>query len=456
MIKQLPVEFATRMQQQLQAQYGNYVDAISLPPPISVRVNPKKITSPLPLEGVAWCADGYYLPTRPIFTFDPLFQAGAYYVQEAGSMFIGWAMQHLDIKDQALKVLDLCAAPGGKSTQLLSSISPQSLLVANEVIKTRVSVLKENIEKWGYPNAVVTHNDPKDFEALEGFFDVVVVDAPCSGEGLFRKDPNAIKEWSPNNVQLCSQRQQRILVSAQKTLKRGGYMLYSTCTHAPQENEDNVRWIIENFGFEEVKIPLPQDSGIEESEFGYRFYPHKTKAEGFYCAILRKTEGKDTTAMRPRRNAYNQEKKASNQLLPFFDPEYDLVAYLKQESLYVLPYKHFEPLNILAEKLRIVSVGTETGAFIKEDLIPAQGLAHSIALKSGMFEALELDPLEALRFLRKDPIIDPSGVTGWKIATHKGQGLGFLKNLGNRTNNYFPKERRILKQPNLDELFCLM
>ena len=456
MIKQLPVEFAARMQEQLQTQYGDYIDAISQPPPISVRVNPKKITSPLPLEGVAWCTDGYYLPTRPVFTFDPLFQAGAYYVQEAGSMFIGWAMQHLSFEHEDLKVLDLCAAPGGKSTQLLSSINPQSLLVTNEVIKTRVSVLKENIEKWGYPNAAVTHNDPKDFETLESFFDVVVVDAPCSGEGLFRKDPNAIKEWSENNVQLCSQRQQRILVSAQKTLKRGGYMLYSTCTHAPQENEENVRWIIENFGFEEVKIPLPQNSGIEESEFGYRFYPHKTKAEGFYCAILRKTEGKDINPQRPRRNAYNQEKKASNQLLPFFDPEYDLVAYQKQENLYVLPYKHYEPLNILAERLRIVSVGTETGVFIKEDLIPAQGLAHSVALKSGMFEPLELDPHEALKFLRKDPINDPSGVMGWKMATYKGQGLGFLKNLGNRTNNYFPKERRILKQPNQDELFCLM
>lgn len=444
------------MQQQLGQEYSQYTASLETPAPVSVRINPYKTKTPLAYQQVAWCQQGYYLPSRPIFTFDPLFQAGAYYVQEASSMFIGWAMQHITQGNPHQAVLDLCAAPGGKSTQLLSSISPQSLLVANEVIKTRIGILKENIEKWGYPNAVVTNNDPKDFEALEGFFDIVVADAPCSGEGLFRKEPDATKEWSENNVTLCCQRQQRIIASAQKTLKTGGYLLYSTCTHAPQENEDNVRWIMQNFGFEEVKIPLPANSGIVESEIGYRFYPHKVAGEGFYCAVLKKTAHTDTYTPKVKKNAFTAEKTASNQIQEYYNPDFDLAAYEKQGILFAFPAQQFETLNALAEKLRIVYAGTETGTMLKGELLPAQALAHSIALQQSAFSTLETNQQDAVRFLRKDPIADPSGEKGWKLVTHKGQGIGFAKNVGNRINNYFPKERRILKQPSTEELFSLM
>ncbi|MES1226926.1 MAG: RsmB/NOP family class I SAM-dependent RNA methyltransferase, partial [Bacteroidota bacterium] len=199
----------------------------------SVRVNPNRTFnveySTLNVQGkVPWSSNGYYLSERPSFTTDPLFHAGAYYVQEASSMFLEEAVKQTCDLSKPLKVLDLCAAPGGKSTLLQSIISNESLLISNEVIKSRVNILSENITKWGAANVVVTNNDPKDFQRLPEYFDLIVIDAPCSGSGLFRKDPEAITEWSSDNVMLCSQRQQRILADILPCLKPGGILIYST------------------------------------------------------------------------------------------------------------------------------------------------------------------------------------------------------------------------------------
>ncbi len=455
MTRELPAPFSNRMQQLLQNGYNDYVAAIGADAPVSLRVNPKKISTHLSYPKVTWCADGYYLPTRPVFTFDPLFQAGAYYVQEAASMFTGFALQQINPQNKAIKVLDLCAAPGGKSTQLVSNISSESLLVANEVIKTRVGILRENLEKWGYPNTIVTNNDPKDFESLEGFFDVVVCDAPCSGEGLFRKEPDAVKEWSEANVQLCSQRQQRILVSAIKTLKEGGHLIYSTCTHAPEENEHNVEWMCNEFGLEEVRLKLPEETGIVEGSIGYRFYPHLVKAEGFYCAVLKKKGEEESRLSRTKKPLFIAARKIGAELSKHFSAEYPLAFYERNTMWCGFPAHYDEELNLLAEKLYIVSFGTETGELMKGELLPAQGLANSIIRNKEIFASYELEITEAVKYLRKDPITDDSGTKGWKLATYQGAGLGFFKNLGNRTNNYFPKERRILKAPSQEEIFSL-
>src|SRR5690349_20465104 len=271
----------------------------------SLRINPAKLSAAeagrllfpgLMTGGVPWCEEGYYLKTRPSFTLDPLLHAGAYYVQEASSMFLWNVLEETVGKNHdALKVLDLCAAPGGKST-LLASYFKDALIVSNEVIKSRAAILVENITKWGSDNVVVTNNDPKDFSSLQNYFDVIVVDAPCSGSGLFRKDPEAIEEWSEENVLLCSQRQQRFVADAFPTLKKDGILIYSTCSYSEEEDEDILDWMMEHFSIDNLQLTVDNEWKIVEVQsekhkaYGYRFFPHKVKGEGFFIAVFQKKE----------------------------------------------------------------------------------------------------------------------------------------------------------------------
>src|ERR1700744_6160209 len=263
--------------------------------PTSIRINPFKKAAIKNDGQVPWCADGYYLDTRPSFTFDPLFHAGCYYVQEASSMFIGHILNVIKPDGEPVKILDLCAAPGGKSTLLNSAMQPDDLLVANEIIKTRVPILSDNLTRWGTANTIVTNNDPKDFTRLKGFFDIILVDAPCSGSGMFRKDPAAMNEWSEANVTLCHQRQERILADIYPCLKEDGHLIYSTCSYSHQENEDILDWLCTELELESLQIPINKDWGIVETQssnanaWGYRFYPGKVKGEGLFAACLKKT-----------------------------------------------------------------------------------------------------------------------------------------------------------------------
>ncbi|MEO6758980.1 MAG: RsmB/NOP family class I SAM-dependent RNA methyltransferase, partial [Saprospiraceae bacterium] len=241
----LPPPFERQMQVLLGAAWPNFAAALGTPAPVSIRLNPAKhLPEPLlPTEAaVPWHPQGRYLAERPVFTLDPGFHAGGYYVQEASSMFLYEALRQTVDFSKKLNVLDLCAAPGGKSTLLADLVGPDSLLVANELIRSRVNSLRENLEKWGAPNVAVTSGEAGDFAGLEGFFDLIVADAPCSGEGLFRKDPAAMGEWSPAAVELCSLRQQRILSEVLPALAPGGILVYSTCTYNTAENEAQVEW----------------------------------------------------------------------------------------------------------------------------------------------------------------------------------------------------------------------
>ncbi len=205
----------------------------------SVRLNPRKAAAPSFIQtgAVPWCGAGRYLSERPVFTLDPLFHAGAYYVQEASSMFVQHAVESLvDLNGPALRVLDLCAAPGGKSTLLAGLLRDEDLLVSNEVIQARAAILAENMSRWGQMNTWVSQNDPKDFAALGAYFDIMLIDAPCTGSGLWRKDEAAMDEWSPEHVKLCSERQKRIVADALPALKPGGLLLYATCSYSPEEN----------------------------------------------------------------------------------------------------------------------------------------------------------------------------------------------------------------------------
>jgi NOL1/NOP2/sun family putative RNA methylase len=405
------------------------------------------------LEEVPWNADGYYLAERPSFTSDPLFHAGAYYVQEASSMFLGQALKQTVDLLQPIKILDLCAAPGGKSTLIQSLISKESLLVSNEVIKTRVNVLSENITKWGAANVIVTNNDAKDFKRLENYFDVIVIDAPCSGSGLFRKDAAAIDEWSLNNVQLCSQRQQRILADAFPSLKENGIIIYSTCSYSTEEDEAICDWIIAAFKVASVQLKIEESWNIVETQSeiynaaGYRFYPDKVKGEGFFIAAFKKINGQDLH-QKENRQKDATEKVTKNELevlKPWLQNAADFFFIKQNEDIIAMPLHLQNDLAVIQNSLYIKKAGVKMGAVIRNELIPHHELALSTIISDTIASA-EVDLQTALQYLRKQEIkIDPL-IKGWALIKYQQLPLGWVKTLPNRINNYYPKEWRILNK----------
>ncbi len=414
----------------------------------SIRINPAKKVERATDNPVPWCNGGYYLSERPSFTLDPLFHAGGYYVQEASSMFL-WEVlkQTIGQNTSGLKVLDLCAAPGGKST-LLASYFTNGLVVSNEVIKARASILVENITKWGSDNVVVTNNDPSHFSVLTNFFDVIVIDAPCSGSGLFRKDKDAIGEWSENNVKLCSQRQERIVVDILPCLKQGGTLIYSTCSYSKQEDEEVLDKIKESNYLESVALNIPDNWGIittqsdKTASYGYRFYPYLTKGEGFFIAAFTKTDG--------GLDGYYQEQKlvavskSEAATMQSFIPLADTYTLFKQgDAIKTISTDWFSALQLLAKQLYIKKAGIELGTIKGKDVIPHHELAMSHLPLNG-FNTLELEEQKALQYLRRQDIFEESNL-GWNLVKHCGLPLGWAKVLPNRMNNYYPQAWRILK-----------
>jgi NOL1/NOP2/sun family putative RNA methylase len=394
-------------------------------------------------ERIPWTECGYYLESRPSFTFDPLFHAGCYYVQEASSMFLEQALKQAVDLSQPLKVLDLCAAPGGKSTHILSLISNESLLVSNEVIRSRANILTDNIVKWGCNNVIVTNNDPRDFQRLENYFDVIVVDAPCSGSGLFRRDPEAIEEWSEQNVALCSQRQQRILADVLPALKNGGVLVYSTCSYSKEEDEFISEWLSNELSIENCQLSIDNDWNIVQSEGGYRFWPDKLKGEGFFVACFRKTNGNDEEVYLQK---VKPEKFSSSEreILNRNVNTEGLSCLRHEEIIYAVPEKLLADINFLSSKLRVVNCGTKVGEIIKDKLIPDHALALSNII-SDKISRLELDHVQAIQYLKKKELKLQSDKKGWNLVTFGDHPLGWINILPNRINNYYPKELRILK-----------
>ncbi len=419
----------------------------------SVRVNPAKdfnVTEHFPgAEKVSWSCKGYYLPARPSFTIDPLFHAGAYYVQEASSMFLEEAMrQTLDLT-QPLKVLDLCASPGGKSTLIQAVISQESLLVSNEVIKTRVNTLTDNIIKWGAPNTIVTNNDAKDFQRLEAFFDVIVADAPCSGSGLFRKDNEAISEWSVNSVELCSQRQKRILNDVLPALKDGGILIYSTCSYSESEDEGIADMLAEN-DMKNIRLNIEQFPGIIETVsekhgcFGYRFYPDKIKGEGFFIAVFKKENGD----LPPEKKKGKQEQlsKADQEFIqPYLKTAADFFFIKQHEEILAIPETLYAAFGEIKHSLYIKKAGVKLGSLIRNELIPAHDFAVS-GIMSDIFPEINVTLEDALDYLRRKDISLTAEKKGWTVVKYKDHTLGFVKILPGRVNNYYPKELRILNK----------
>lgn len=417
----------------------------------SIRINPAKPQTPVApsVDPVPWCDTGFYLPERPIFTLDPRFHAGCYYVQEASSMFLAHALTELALDKQPLVALDLCAAPGGKSTLLTTYLHPDSLLIANELIKSRVMILADNLVRWGHPNTVVTNNDPSAFARIPGYVDLLLVDAPCSGSGMFRKDHTAINEWSEGMVQLCSERQRRILADSLPTLKEGGILLYSTCSYSIEENEEIADWLCEAQGMESIAIPIDETWGIEQTRSEqhrcacFRFYPHRLRGEGFFLAAFRKM-AKSSSFDRPKPKT--ERAIAIPKLENWVAHPEKFFTFAVGEDIHIFPKGRETDLLILQKMLYLRNAGTRVGRVAKGELLPAHDLALSLARHPDI-PSVSLDRTQALEYLRKGNLPLPAnteGLTGWAIATYEGASLGWMKLLPNRINNYYPKEWRIV------------
>jgi 16S rRNA C967 or C1407 C5-methylase (RsmB/RsmF family) len=406
---QLPEDFIRETKQLMGAErFSRYMEAFDEEAPVSIRLNPQTLgdgsslfdnnsapmsqtrkNRPQMFEQVPWCKEGYYLEGRPQFTFDPLFHAGCYYVQEAASMFIVHVLRQY--VHETVEGLDMCAAPGGKSTAMLSVLPEGSTLVSNEPIPTRAQILLENITKWGAKNCIVTNNYPRDFKKAKAKFDLILCDVPCSGEGMFRKDPATIGEWSLQNVEKCWRLQREIVADAWECLNPGGILIYSTCTFNIKENEENVRWIIDTYEAEPIDIPTEPSWGITGSLLEgfdvpvYRFIPGITRSEGLFVCVLRKSgEWKVESGKR------------------------------------ILKNKLSSPLKELS--------AAEQFSF----LFPPSSF-H-----------IDLSYAEALKYLRGEALVlPPDTPRGLITVTYKGVSLGPVKNIGNRANNLYPKPWRI-------------
>ena len=460
-MKTLPPSFKNEIEQLLGADEASQLcNAItSTMPPVSIRLNPSKPQDTLPFdiaEPVKWCSQwGRYLPERPRFTYDPLLHAGCYYVQEASSMFVARAYQQIAADIVPQRMLDLCAAPGGKSTLWRSLLPNDSLLVANEPIRQRAQVLAENLTKWGNPNVVVTSAYPDEFAPLGSFFDVVAADVPCSGEGMFRKDDGAIEEWSTDNVQKCADRQWEIINAVWPSLRQRGYLVYSTCTFNRQENEDNVQRICQELGAELVPIETENDWGIMgdttmRSMPVYHFFPHKTQGEGLFLALLRKTSSAPMAKIKKTKKRTSTSKQSGT-----IKDAAKMATWLSQVDMFkLLPYGEgritavakpwVDDVERIMQLMKTLVAGIAIAEIKGHKIVPQHALALSLARNECAFQHAELTLDEALAYLRREAIVLPSEVDrGYVLATYKGHALGFLNNLGSRANNLYPQEWRI-------------
>lgn len=464
----LPTAFEKQLRALLgQADAGAFFDALQGEASVSIRLNMHKMQGEtFPSDGkVPWCPLGRYLSQRPSFTLDPRLHAGGYYVQEASSMFLWHVLRHC-VGDHPVLMLDLCAAPGGKSTLACDALPEGSLLVANEVMRARAQVLAENVTKWGNPAVVVTNNDPADFTPLGAMFDVVLVDAPCSGEGMFRKDAGAVDDWSPEAVAMCVRRQRRILADIWPCLKPGGWLIYSTCTYNLAEDEEQVRWLRDEWGAQPVSVPVPAEWAITgclldgENLPVYRFLPHRTRGEGFFLSVLRKPvgeEGEQSSSLR-RGNRKGKGGNGSKDRMPSLPKEmmakaaswmrvpesYALMPHGAGVLAFSLLYK--EVLQRLRGSLHLLQAGIPLAEVKGRDLLPAHALALSTDLRPDAFPRVEVSLEQALAYLRREAMVLPEDTPrGFVLLTYDGLPIGFVKNISNRANNLYPAEWRIRK-----------
>lgn len=446
----LPAPFVERIGRQM-PDAASFIEAIGRPPHQSVRVNPAKSSRPPAdcTDAVPWCGGAWYVGSRPVYTLDPLFHAGHYYPQEASSMFIAHIISLVaDRLPHRPAVLDLCAAPGGKSTLLTSALGGEATVVSNEIVRSRAWILRENIVKWGYACNAVTCAEPSAFGQMGPLFDVMLVDAPCSGEGMFRKDPAATAEWSVDNAAQCAQRQRRILADAWDALAEGGLLVYSTCTFNPDENERNMEWLAARAGVEFVDLqpdpswgitPMPFDGGC-----GYAFHPHRARGEGFFVCAAFKTDGRPRIEPAPGKKSRKAPRLAWPARL-VDDPDcFELCT--DADSLCAMPAASARLMTHIAGKVPTLHRGLPLGRQMRKEFVPDAALALSTRFDPTAYPTAWLGRREALGYLHGEWTAAVPTAQGWNAVGYEGALLGWVKVAGSRVNNYYPKEWRIRMQ----------
>lgn len=413
---EFPQGFRQNIEQLLGEESEEFFGAMSRVPEVSLKLNRRKPVDESRIgydgmERVKWCESGRYLESRPKFTLNPLMHAGVFYVQDASSMIYEAIVDRILPSSfdtgNPLTVLDLCAAPGGKTTSIINAVPDGTLVIANEFIPSRAEILKENLIKWGYPDFMVTNSPTKAFRQLGEFADIVAVDAPCSGEGMMRKEPVAVEQWGEGLLRQCARLQREILADAFETLKPGGFLIFSTCTFNSLENEENVRWLVEEKGLVPFDLDFPAQWGIRKGiDTPYpcmRFMPHLTRGEGLFCAVFRK-EGRYPAAGSGREKLVRE----------------------------------------IEKKLKVLSNGIPRTVLKGRDTVAAPESALAVDFDISKYPVADLTPDQALSYLRHEQLILGSNLPrGFVVVRYEGFPLGFVNNLGNRANNLYPKQWRI-------------
>ena len=452
-MRALPIAFTERMRKQLGAEEAEHLfSALDGLSPGAVRLNPAKCGE----EGVwsdgeeiGWSKSGRKLKERPSFTLDTAFHAGAYYVQEAASQFIDYLISGEEL--QGKRVLDMCSAPGGKTTIYSTAVGEEGLVLANEYVRSRANVLADNVRKWGMGNVLVTNNAPEHISQFEGWFDLVAVDAPCSGEGMFRKEEVAREDWSEEAVKMCAARQLSIVREAWQSLKDGGLFIYSTCTFNEDEDEGLLRAFIEEVGdvFEpSQRVEIDDKWGIVRGEVGafqtFRFFPHKTDSEGLFVAIARKVEPTTQRTPKARKKVMQEVDKVSRKELSRWLQGADNFTFaMVADTIYAYRTEQFKAVQALSEGLTAIYSGVAMGQIFKGKLKPDWALSQYVKLERKVVETVELDEASALDYLRKRDIAVDDMREGINLLTHRGRALGFAKRVGARCNNLYPNSLKI-------------
>ena len=440
----LPEAFIEQLRGLLPDEWERLTDAItSSQPSVAVRVNGSRGTAvPAGARRVPWCDQGFYLADRPAFTFDPDWHAGRYYVQDASSMFIAHIIRHFI--QSPVRYLDLCAAPGGKTTSAIQALPLQSLVVANEIVPQRARVLADNVIRWGDPRCVVTSNAPAQIGKLTHFFDVIATDVPCSGEGMMRKDDEAVAQWSPALVEQCAQRQRDILADVWQALRPGGLLIYSTCTYNREENELMAEYIVNELGASSLEVPVEPSwnilPAIGSDAHCYRFMPHRVDGEGLFMAVFRKDGDGPRQDIRIKEKSA---KKADETGLSWLSSASDYSIDMAGDLYIAVPQDIHREVAALRASLNVLHAGVELATVMGRKTVPHHALAMSIVRAAGAFPVCEVDYPTALRYLRGESIA-LDGPRGYILVAHNGAVLGFANNLGNRANNLYPKPQRIL------------
>ena len=440
----LPEEFLEQLRGLLPDEWKALAEAItSSEPSVAVRVNKARgVGVPEGARRVPWCDWGFYLQDRPAFTFDPDWHAGRYYVQDASSMFIAHVIKHLI--HEPVRYLDLCAAPGGKTTAAIQALPSGSLVVANEIVPPRARVLADNVVRWGDPRCVVTSNAPVHLGKFDAFFDVIAADVPCSGEGMMRKDDEAVTQWSPALVEQCAQRQREILTDVWSALRPGGLLIYSTCTYNRQENEEIADFIVNELGAMSLEVPVEPawniHPAIGSEAHCYRFMPHNVDGEGLFMAVFRKNGNASRQDIRIKEKTPKKCDEIGKNWLSAPD---EFIIEQQGDLSVAVPQDIRREVAALRASLNVLHAGVELATVMGRKTIPHHALAMSVARAADAFPVCEVDYLEALRYLRGESIT-VDGPRGYVLVAHEGAVLGFANNLGNRANNLYPKPQRIL------------